>query len=153
MAEEQKEKILDFLQAEGVDFTHETHGHIHTAEDASRERGVPLSQNVKSLILCIDDKDEVVIQFVLPGDRRADFDELANFFDAESVGLADPSLVEDVTGCRIGTVPPFGPLLGVVTYVHEDVFRHDDVWCSAATHTDSIKIPTTLFEKAPFKQL
>lgn len=153
MADEQKEKILDFLQRQNIAFSHETHNHIHTAEDAARERGVPLSQNVKSLILCVNDEDSIVIQYILPGDKRADFDSLADDLDADSVGLADPDLVEEVTGCRIGTVPPFGPLLGIVTYVSEAVFRHDEVWGSAATHTDSVKIPTEMFRDRPFNSL
>ena len=153
MAEEEKEKILDFLQFQDIEFSHEQHGHIHTAEDAARERGVPLSQNVKSLILSVNDEDAICIQYVLPGDKQADFDALSEALNAESVALADPDVVEDVTGCRIGTVPPFGPLLGVVTYVSDDVFRHDEVWCSAATHTDSVRIPTSLFKQRPFNTL
>ncbi|MGI8550880.1 MAG: aminoacyl-tRNA deacylase [Dehalococcoidia bacterium] len=63
-------------------------------------------QVIKSLLLDIDGQRQALL--LLPGDRSAAFAALRRHFGARSVRLADRTLVESVTGYRVGTVTPFG---------------------------------------------
>lgn len=147
MGQAERDHIIEILEDLDVAFSVYSHEHIHTSEEAAEERDHDLDETVKSLILSVDDRH---VLYALPGDRLVDFDDVADAFDAESASLGDPDVVEDVTGCEVGSVPPFGPCLGLESYVDQAVLEKDAVHASLATHTDSVKIDTDVFDQLSF---
>jgi Ala-tRNA(Pro) deacylase len=150
MSEDERDHIVSCLDDAGVSYELYSHGHIHTSEEAAEERDHDLDETVKSLVLEADGEH---ILYAVPGDRLVDFDGVADALGANSVSLGDPEEVEAVTGCEVGSVPPFGPCLGIESYVDEAVFDKDVVHASIGTHTDSVKVSTAVFEDLDFTRL
>lgn len=88
----------------------------HTAQDSSRNFGIELNRIVKSLVVKID--DDFVI-FLVPGDKRLNFNMLKERFGARDVRMANADEVKDVTSYSIGGVPPFGFAHKLKTYIKE----------------------------------
>ena len=63
---------------------------------------------------------------ILPGNRKLDFSAVAKLFEARKCGFASPDTAQELTGCVMGSVPPFSlnPALAIV--VEEDLLgqRH-----------------------------
>ena len=150
MTVSERDTIIECLDDLDVEFEVYSHERIHTSEDAAEERDHGLDETVKSLVLSVDDYH---VLYALPGDRLVDFERVGEVLDASSVSLGDPEVVEDVTGCEVGSVPPFGPCLGIESYVDEAVFDKDVIHASLATHTDSVKITTEVFKHLDFTRL
>jgi Ala-tRNA(Pro) deacylase len=56
------------------------------------------------------------------------------------IELADAKEVRKVTGCNIGSVPPFGNLFDLKVYFDKSVVENDVVAFNAGSHTRSIKM-------------
>jgi Ala-tRNA(Pro) deacylase len=140
----ERDAILHWLDREGVQYEHYEHEEIHTSDDAAAERGVSLGAGVKSILL---EGNEAHFLYVLPGDRLVDFNRVSEQTRYSAVSLASKAAVKSVTGCEVGSVPPFGPLFGIDTYVDETVLDREEVHCSVGTHQDSAVIPVDVFKR------
>ena len=58
----------------------------------------------------------------------------------KKIELANAKEVRKVTGCNIGSVPPFGNLFNIKVYFDKSVVANDIVSFNAGTHTKSIKM-------------
>ena len=54
--------------------------------------------------------------------------------------LADAKDVKRVTGCNIGSVPPFGNFFGLKVFFDKSVVENEIVAFNAGSHTRSIKM-------------
>lgn len=142
MAKKTFELITNFLKEKNISFEHLTHEHIHRSAEAAKIRGNSIEQAAKAIILKGKEKkgEYVFFQCVLSGHKKIDFKFLRKEFGYTSVSLADPEDVLKLTGCTIGSVPPFGSLLGLKAYLDEDVLKNEYIFFSAGTHNDSIKM-------------
>jgi len=150
MTKTEQEHILEELDRRDIEHDVYSHGRIHSSEEAADERDHDLDETVKSLVL--EAGDDVVL-YALPGNRLVDFEALADELGVDDVSLSDPTTVEEVTGCVVGSVPPFGPCLGLESYVDEAVLEKDVVHASIATHTDSVAVTTDVFDELDFDVL
>ena len=135
MTSVERDHILSVLNDRDIEYSHITHEHIHTSEEAAEARNHALHETVKSILLKVENE---FILCVLQGNKRVDFEVIKDILDTSSVRLANSNKVKEVTGCEIGSVPPFGPLLQVKTLVDRDVLDVQTVYGSCGTHTDSI---------------
>lgn len=111
------------------------HEPAFTSEEAARVRGTVLSQAAKALVFRADRKP---ILIVVPGNRRVDTDAVKRKFGIRNLWFVSPDQVEDLTGVRIGAVPPFGSLLGIPTYLDRRVVDNDQIVFNAGSHTRSV---------------
>jgi Ala-tRNA(Pro) deacylase len=76
---------------------------------ASIIRGNPLGQAAKAMVLMASEgkKSRLYILAVVPGDRRIDFNALKVILRSSYVGLAPVEKAKELTGCSMGSVPPF----------------------------------------------
>ncbi|MBI2356493.1 YbaK/EbsC family protein [Candidatus Dojkabacteria bacterium] len=108
-----------------------------TAEQASQVHGVPVSNIVKSLLVNVEG---VFKLFLVPGDRRLDFEEIKRRFNAKDVRMANADEVKDITGYSIGGVPPFGHTTKLVTYVEEGFNKEIELVAAAGSGNSVFKI-------------
>lgn len=87
----------------------------HTAANAAKAHGVPVSNIIKSLLFKHKDADQFIMALV-PGDRRMNMDRLSEYVGGK-IRMATPDEVKSVTGYSIGGVPPFGHASSLTTYV------------------------------------
>lgn len=85
---------------------HEAEGRT---EFITRIRGNRLEQAIKSMVVQVrmSRKENLYALANVPGDCRVDFDGIKTHFNADSVAMAAREKAEALTGCAIGSIPPF----------------------------------------------
>lgn len=125
------ERVAAFLRDAGVEArVEEFRDGTPTAEDAAKAAGCELSQIVKSLVFDCDGRAIVVL---VPGDRRADRQHIAETAGCAKAKIAGPDQVVEATGFVPGAVAPF-PLPHVERiFVDRSLLQHRIVWIGAGS--------------------
>ena len=85
---------------------------------------------------------------VLPADSRVDLEKLEKL-TGKSTSLESEAEFKDLfPDCAPGTMPPFGDLYGVPTYVDRKLTSEDYIVFEAGTHTDAIRLAYSDYERA-----
>jgi Ala-tRNA(Pro) deacylase len=79
---------------------------------------------------------------ILPGSRKLDFNAVATLFEARKCGFASPDTARELTGCVMGSVPPFAlnPALAIVA--DEDLLANDTLFFNAGRLDRSMELDT-----------
>jgi Ala-tRNA(Pro) deacylase len=79
---------------------------------------------------------------ILSGSRKLDFGAVANLFEARKCGFASPATAEQLTGCVMGSVPPFSlnPELAIVA--DEDLVTNETLYFNAGRLDRSMELDT-----------
>jgi Ala-tRNA(Pro) deacylase len=80
---------------------------------------------------------------ILPGSRKLDFQAVATLFDARKCGFASPETAEHLTGCAMGSVPPFSLNPAVAIVVEEDLLANDTLFFNAGRLDRSMELDTS----------
>jgi Ala-tRNA(Pro) deacylase len=85
---------------------HEPEGHT---EVISKLRGNRLQQAIKSIVIQVrlNKKENIYCLANVPGDCRVDLAGIKAYFNASSIAIAGREKAEQLTGCVIGSIPPF----------------------------------------------
>jgi Ala-tRNA(Pro) deacylase len=85
---------------------HEAEGRT---EFITKIRGNKIEQAIKSMVVQVrmTRKENLYYLANVPGDCRVDFDAIKSHFNADSIGMAQREKAEALTGCVIGSIPPF----------------------------------------------
>ncbi len=110
-----RDKILELVK--NVKHTHSLHEPVHTSEQASQVRGVPMSSGAKALVL-EGEKSGKTVLVVIPAHKKIDFAKLKLVTGEKFQFAKDPF---ERIGCVPGSVPPFGSVLGLQTYADEEL--------------------------------
>ena len=102
-----------------------------TAEQAAAAIGCNLGAIVKSLIFMVKREagDDLVLALVC-GSDRLDEKKLAAELGHE-VRKATAKEVEELTGFKIGTVPPVGHRIPMEVYIDRELMMHSPVWAAS----------------------
>lgn len=78
-------------------------------EVIAKIRGNRIEQSIKSMVLQVrlTRKENIYCLANVPGDCRVDFDGVKAYHQADSVAFAKREKAEELTGCVIGSIPPF----------------------------------------------
>lgn len=151
MSMNETEKIKAEFGRLGQNPTYLEHEPVITSEDAAKTRGFELKQGIKALLFT-DQKNNWVIVNV-PADNKADEKKVASQmgWSKNGIRMATPEQVIEITGCEIGSVPPFGHKSNVPMLVDTGVFENTESVFNIGLRTHSVKILTsemkTLFEE------
>ena len=102
-----------------------------SAEDAARAVGCEVGQIVKSLIFESTQSHQPVL-VVTSGANRANEKTIGQNL-AESIKMADPEFVREMTGFSIGGVPPVGHRHPLKIFIDEDLLQYEEIWAAAGT--------------------
>jgi Ala-tRNA(Pro) deacylase len=85
---------------------HEPEGHT---EVISKIRGNRLEQAIKSIVVQVrlNKKENIYCLSNVPGDCRVDLDGIKAHYNAISIAIAARDKAQQLTGCVIGSIPPF----------------------------------------------
>jgi Cys-tRNA(Pro) deacylase len=118
--------------------------HQHKAtnvEEAATERGVPLSQVVKTLLARRPDQSHVIA--LVRGDQRLSLKKLARIVGVKSLEMAPPADVPRITGYRLGAVAPLGLRRSdVPIYIDQHILEETQVTISAGRHDAGLELVT-----------
>lgn len=129
------EKIINLLESKHVAYKLTEHAPVRTSEEAARIRGVPLKTGAKAMIArCKDD----YYLLVLPADKQIDWKRLRSILQVRDIRLATAEEAEQVAQVQMGSVPPFGNVLGLPTYFDTGLFENEVVNFNPGSITHSI---------------
>ncbi len=120
---------------------HEAEGR---SERISAIRGNRPEQAAKAMVLDVrgggGGKRHVLA--ILPGSAKLDFAAVAALFGARKCGFAAPDTAQELTGCVMGSVPPFSlnPALSIV--VDEDLLNNETLFFNAGRLDRSMELDT-----------
>lgn len=134
---EASRRVIEGGRALGVDIDiHVFPEGTKTSADAAAAIGCDLSAIVKSIVLTLDDREQVVV--FASGDTRIDLKRLASVAGAEAARRATLEEAREATGFAAGGTPPFGYPGPLRVFADLALQRHDLVWAAGGT-------PTTVF--------
>jgi Cys-tRNA(Pro)/Cys-tRNA(Cys) deacylase len=119
-----KTQLTDFLDAQKIPYRVKYHSKpVFTSEEAAIERGVRLSQIVKTMLLA--DGNDILVA-VLPSHKRLDVKKLKKLSGHKNLQFMDKESIERRTGLIVGAVAPLGPILeGIPLFVDFSVFDEE----------------------------
>jgi Ala-tRNA(Pro) deacylase len=79
---------------------------------------------------------------ILPGIRKLDFDAVAKLFDARKCGFASPETAQELTGCVMGSVPPFSLNRDLAIVVDEALLANETLFFNAGRLDRSMELDT-----------
>ena len=136
------EKIREMLLKEKKEFELMEHEPVFTCKQAAEVRGTPLKEGAKALVL---KSEKGYIMAVLPGDKEIDVDKLKKILRVSRLELAAPEDVKKMSGCGVGSVPPFGNIFGIDLFVDKSLKENKGVNFNAGSHTTSIKMSSVAY--------
>jgi len=134
---EEAERILRIFKENSVNYQLYEHEPVYTSQQAARVRGVELKTGCKSMVLKTKDGNFILAN--VAADRKIDLKKLEKIVNAR-LSFATAEEVLRVTNCESGSVPPFGKLFGLPTFLDESVLENDFVNFNIGMLTKSVKI-------------
>jgi Ala-tRNA(Pro) deacylase len=131
------ERIKQMLDEHSARYEVLHHEPVFTSEQAARVRGTSLSSGAKALICKCD---QTMILFVMPADRRLDGRAVRRQFGWKSLRFASVEEVDQMTGLKPGSIPPFGSLFNMPTYCDERLSENVTINFNAGEHAISISM-------------
>jgi len=108
-------------------------------EGAAAERGVPVEQVVKTLLVRRPDKRHVIA--LVRGDQRLSLSKLARLVKVKDLEMAPEADVPRITGYQIGAVAPLGLRRSdVPIYVDHHILEEPRVGISAGRHDTGLEL-------------
>lgn len=103
------DQLRALLDREGASYRVIEHAPEGRTEVIAKIRGNRIEQSIKSMVLQVrlTRKENIYCLANIPGDCRVDFDGVKAYFEADSVAFAKREKAEELTGCVIGSIPPF----------------------------------------------
>ncbi len=133
--------MLDEANAKFRVIEHEPEGR---SDKISAIRGNRPDQAAKAMVLDVrgGGAGKRHVLAILPGNRKLDFTAVANLFEARKCGFASPDTAQELTGCVMGSVPPFSlnPALAIV--VEQDLLGNDTLFFNAGRLDRSLELDT-----------
>ena len=115
-------------------------GDAKTSEEVAKLRGTPLETGAKSMIIKIDDG---FIDVVIPADKKFASRPAKKFLKTDCLRFGTKEELFSLTHCIQGSVPPFGSLFGLKTYVDSNLIdnkNYDFISFNAGLRTKSFQI-------------
>ncbi|MBK9602934.1 MAG: YbaK/prolyl-tRNA synthetase associated domain-containing protein [Anaerolineales bacterium] len=103
------EQLRTLLDKEGAVYRVLEHEAEGRTEVITQIRGNRIEQAIKSMVVQVrmSKKENLYYLANVPGDCRVDFDAIKAHFNAAGIGMAPREKAEALTGCVIGSIPPF----------------------------------------------
>ncbi len=139
------EKLKGLLEKEGVQFEHVTHPEVFTTQEVAaveHERGGCV---IKTVVVKGD--GDFVLAGV-PAALKVDSGALAKLMNAKEVTPAEESEFAHLfPDCEVGAMPPFGNLYDLPLWLDERLTKCEHVVFNAGTHTDTVKMSFSDYER------
>jgi Ala-tRNA(Pro) deacylase len=132
------QKLREFLDEKQVRYVTITHSPAFTAQDIAAAAHIPGREMAKAVMVKVDGEMTMV---VLPASMRVDFGRLLEATGAAEVELAHEKDFKDLfPDCAPGTMPPFGNLFGLRTFVAEELTEDEEIAFNAGSKTEVIRL-------------
>jgi Ala-tRNA(Pro) deacylase len=136
-------KIIELLDQHGCEYTTQHHEPTRTSEESARVRGVSMHAGAKAIV-AKGNKTGTNFLFIMPADFKLWSSQAKNACGEPVSFETNP---EKVTGCVPGSVPPFGSLFGLKTFVDPRLADNETIHFNAGSLTDSVSMPYAAYRE------
>ncbi len=131
------DRLMSYLDDEGVKFELIHHHTDHTAGQTAWDTHTPKEAFAKTVFVFVDDQ---LAMAVLPADQLVSETKLALSLGVE-VRLATEFEFENVCrDCELGAEPPFGNLYDLPVYVSPSLAENEAITFNAGSHSEALRI-------------
>src|SRR5258707_15486322 len=136
------DKIVALLGAAKAKFRVIEHEAEGRSEKISVIRGNRPDQAAKAMVLDVrgGGGGRRHVLAILPGNRKLDFAAVAALFEARKCGFASPETAQELTGCIMGSVPPFALNGNLAIVVDEGLLANDTLFFNAGRLDRSMEL-------------
>lgn len=139
------EKLLEYLDQNGIEYDLLEHPQAYAARETAVKAGVPIRLFAKTVLVRLDG---LMAMAVIPSDHKVNFNLLRQAAAADTISLAlEDEFEARFPDCDIGAMPPFGNLYDMPVYVDSHLAVVDTLTFNAGTHTETITMPYADFER------
>lgn len=138
------DKLVSILEHHHIDYEIIKHSkQLHTAQEGADYLGIHIGQTTPTLIL---KTDKGYYTLIISGDYgRVDLDSMKDLLQVQQIKLAKPKEVEQVTGCKIGSVSLINQ--GLPTIIDRELYRFSYVYGGTGVPQTTLKIQPKDIEK------
>jgi Ala-tRNA(Pro) deacylase len=126
------ERLRDRLNSNLVPFIESRHAPVFTSEEASAIRGVGLESGAKALVLNPEDR---FVLWVLPADQKLETKRARKAIGTKGLRFATAEELLVITTLKPGSVPPFGSLFQLQTFLDEKLREESTIYFNAGDHS------------------
>ena len=137
-------KLTEFLNQNKVRYEILHHPEAFTAQELAAIEHVKGKQHAK-VVMVNADGDKIMA--VLPADHRVDLDKFGKLTGKHAALATEEEFKSLFPDCAVGTMPPFGKLYGVETYVEESLTDNAYIVFEAGTHSDALRMSFADYER------
>ena len=131
------EKIKKLLNEQNTEYILSEHEAVRTSEEAASIRGVDLKSGAKAMVIKTKENYYLI---VLPADKRINWKKLKQLLGVSEVRFATEDEAEEKTSVKMGSVPPFGNILGLKTYFDKGIQDSEYAYFNPGSKTHSIQM-------------
>ena len=138
-------RIQEFLDGNHVRYAVICHSPAYTASEVAESVHIRGRTFAKVVIVAIDGRLALA---VVPATCEVDLSSLQDLTGVHDVRLAgETEFADRFQGCKLGTVPPFGNLFGVDTYVDRSLMKEEYIAFNAGTHAEMLQMAYADFDR------
>ncbi len=130
-------KLIELLNQHKVRYEILHHPEAFTAQELAAIEHVKGKQHAKVVMV---KANGTFLMTVLPADHRVDLEKLDRITGKRTALATEAEFKALFPDCAVGSMPPFGALYGVETYVDQSLADNDTIVFEAGTHSDAIKM-------------
>ena len=130
-------RLTEFLDNNKVRYEVIHHPEAFTAQELSAIEHIKGKQHAKVVMVKAGGAQ---LMAVLPADHRVDLEKLDKLTGKRTALASEADFKQLFPDCAVGTMPPFGHLYGVETYVDRSLTENNTIVFEAGTHSDAVKI-------------
>ncbi len=143
--------IHRWLEENQVPFESHLHSPRFTAQEVAEASRVTGYELAKVIVVRADGR---FVMAVLPAPRRLSLPRLAEVLGVKEVRLAtEEEFAPLFPGCEKGAMPPFGEIYGIEMILDRSVARHPEVAFNACTHSETLTVRWTDYERVAHPRL
>jgi prolyl-tRNA editing enzyme YbaK/EbsC (Cys-tRNA(Pro) deacylase) len=142
MEEPFPDRLISFLTSHNADLQVLHHAPVRTSAEAAAVRGTTVEQGAKALVF---QADAQVVLLVLPAHLRVDTPAFKRAVGVKKLRMISADDLRRRFGLEVGAVPPFGHLLGLPTYVDEQLLTIPRIAFNAGSRSTSLVLATADF--------
>jgi Ala-tRNA(Pro) deacylase len=143
-------KLARYLDDKKVPYEILHHPEAFTAQTIAEAEHIKGRHHAKVVMVKSGDQDLMV---VLAADRKVDLEKLEKITGQAAALETEAEFKDLFPDCAPGTMPPFGELYGVPTYVDSGLAKEDYIVFEAGNHTDAIKLSFNDYQRVAKPQL
>src|SRR2546430_3756379 len=130
-------RLIEFLDQNKVRYEILHHPEAFTAQELAAIEHVKGKQHAKVVMVKADGHQ---LMAVLPADHRVDLERLDAVTGKRTALATEADFKALFPDCAVGTMPPFGNLYSVETYVEESLTGNDFIVFEAGAHSDAMQM-------------